>query len=227
MVNMLICGMPYIILEGNLKDWEEIHEKLNFLKKYDFPCENIEEDLIEIINTKKGEINLNFWRNIMMETRETAIERGDGCIPQKVVIEMDFIKGWFLHFYGYERVKKDQLNTIMKEVVAAPLIIREPNEQKEAAIFAGIMDIKQDPNTFEVEPIINYYLALKGDPKYVEPEKFDEQENTDLYPKELFINNEKVINNKDEAKAKKDPFVDPFNYPLNGPIKDPFDSDAI
>ena len=60
----------------------------------------------------------------MMETRETTTERVDGCLPQKVVIEMDFIKGLFLHFYGYERVQKDKLNTIMKEVIEAPLVVR-------------------------------------------------------------------------------------------------------
>ena len=241
-VNMLICGIPYIILEGNLNDWEKILEKLKFLKKYDFSSESIENDLAEIINTKKGKINLNFWRNIMMKTRGTTTEM-IGCMPEEV--EEDFIKGWFLHFYGWESIEKDKINTLMKEVVAAPLNVKDNNEKKKGAIFAGIMDIKQDPNTFEVEPIINYYLALEGEPKYVDPEKLDKENYKDLYPKELFIGNYKykrdifkyMNSNEDEKKDKKDPFdiqlikedefedkIEPSKNPFEDPFKNPFDS---
>ena len=60
---MASCGIPYIILEGNLNDWEKILEKLKYLSKYDFDINLIEKDIIEIINTKKGKINLDFWIN--------------------------------------------------------------------------------------------------------------------------------------------------------------------
>ena len=33
---MMVCGIPYIILEGSLNDWENILNKLKFLSKYDF-----------------------------------------------------------------------------------------------------------------------------------------------------------------------------------------------
>ena len=33
---MISCGIPYIILEGNLNDWEKLLEKLKFLSKYGF-----------------------------------------------------------------------------------------------------------------------------------------------------------------------------------------------
>ena len=47
---MASCGIPYIILEGNLNDWEKILEKLKYLSKYDFDINLIEKDIIEIIN---------------------------------------------------------------------------------------------------------------------------------------------------------------------------------
>ena len=53
MIGMASCGIPYILLEGNLNDWEKILEKLKFLSKYDFDIKNMEKDIIEIINTKK------------------------------------------------------------------------------------------------------------------------------------------------------------------------------
>ena len=177
-----------------------------------------------------------------MKTRGTTTEM-IGCIPEEV--EEDFIRGWFLHFYGLESIEKDKINTLMKEVVAAPLNVKDNNEKKKGAIFAGIMDIKQDPNTFEVEPIINYYLALEGEPKYVDPEKLDKENYKDLYPKELFIGNYKykrdifkdMNSNEDEKKDKKDPFdiqlikedefedkIEPSKNPFEDPFKNPFDS---
>ena len=53
MIGMASCGIPYILLERNLNDWEKILEKLKFLSKYDFDIKNMEKDIIEIINTKK------------------------------------------------------------------------------------------------------------------------------------------------------------------------------
>ena len=173
-VSMGICGIPYIILEGNLNDWEKIVEKLKFLKKYDngkFYTENIEKDLIEIINTKKGKINLDFWRNIIMETKETTSVM-DGCIPEDV--EKNMVKGWILHFYCYHNsIDKNDINTLMKEIVAAPIIIKDDCGNHNGAIFAGIRDIKQNPENFEIEPIINYNLILEGDPSFEIPKDFD------------------------------------------------------
>ena len=170
-IGMCTCGIPYIILEGNLNDWEKILEKLKFLKKYDFSRESIEADLIEIINTKKGNINLDFWRKIIMETRETTTKM-IGCMDKQV--EEDFIKGWILHFYGWNRIEKDKINDLLKEVVEAPITIKdlETNETKKGVIYAGIRDLKQDPHTFEVEPIINYCFSL-NDHSPMEPLDFD------------------------------------------------------
>ena len=58
--SMTICGIPYILLEGTLEDWEKILEKLKFLSKYEFSSKKMEKDIKEIINTKKGKINLDF-----------------------------------------------------------------------------------------------------------------------------------------------------------------------
>ena len=68
---MVMCGIPYILLEGTLEDWEKILQKLKFLSKYDFSREKMEKNIEEIINTKKGKINLDFWRKIsgILKTR--------------------------------------------------------------------------------------------------------------------------------------------------------------
>ena len=58
----------------------------------------MQKDIEEIINTKKGKINYDFWRKIIMETKEKIMER-KGCLMPKEV-EKDIIKGWiwvFIH----------------------------------------------------------------------------------------------------------------------------------
>ena len=96
---MITCGIPYIILEGNLNDWEKILVKLKFLSNYGFYISKMEKDIIEIINTKKGNININFWRKIIMETKEN-ISESNGCSISLKKVEKSFITGWILDFYN-------------------------------------------------------------------------------------------------------------------------------
>ena len=158
---MASCGIPYIILEGNLNDWEKILEKLKYLSKYDFDINLIEKDIIEIINTKKGKINLDFWSKIIMKTREKTEERMP-CSIFSTTVERDFITGWILHFYNEEKVKKDKLSKLIKEIVEAEVNIEdlETGEKKNGIIYSGITDLKQDSNSFVVEPIVNYSFSV-------------------------------------------------------------------
>ena len=164
------CGIPYIILEGTLKDWEKILTKLDFLSKYKFYVKKMKKNIIEIINTKKGNINYDFWRNIIMETKETVEEVVD-CMDKKV--EKDVIKGWICDFYrGKEYLER---NNLVDEVLKAPVQLRqiETKEMKKAIIYTGIRDLKQDPETFVVEPIVNYCFSLND---FEEHSIFEEEE---------------------------------------------------
>ena len=161
-IRMCVCGIPYIILEGNLSDWEKILEKIKFLSKYDFHTEEIQKDIIEIINTKKGKINLDFWRKIIMETKEIT-EKRNPCLRGRIMkVEKSVINGWILHFYEKETVEINKINGLPKEEVEAPILVvdLQTGEKKNGIIHAGIRDLKQDPNNFEVEPIINYCLSF-------------------------------------------------------------------
>ena len=66
-----------------------------------------------------------------------------------------------------------KINDLLEEVVEAPITIKdlETNETKKGVIYAGIRDLKQDPHTFEVEPIINYCFSL-NDHSPMEPLDF-------------------------------------------------------
>ena len=158
-IGMINCGIPYILLEGTLEDWKKILEKLKSLSKYKFSTKEIENDILEIINTKEGKINYDFWRKIIMETKKTITEY-KGCSP--VQLEKDFITGWILNFYGKAEIKKEKLRDLNEEVLEVPVTIEEKNtgKTKSAVIYSGIRDLKQDPITFIVEPIVNYCFSI-------------------------------------------------------------------
>jgi len=61
----IICGFPYIELEGEIEDWQLILNKIQKFKNLgiDNWIEIIEKILIKIINSKKGEIDMHFWKN--------------------------------------------------------------------------------------------------------------------------------------------------------------------
>ncbi len=161
-IGMCKCGIPYIILEGNLQDWENILEKLKKLKKCHFYTEEMEKDILEIINTKKGNINLDFWRKIIMETKETVREVKN-CMDYEV--EKQIIKGWILDFYSFYGIIENEqdVHKLNEEVINAPitLINLHTGEKKEGIIYSGIRDLKQNPTNFIVEPIINYCLSIE------------------------------------------------------------------
>ena len=169
---MISCGIPYIILEGNLNDWEKILVKLKFLSKYGFYISKMEKDIIEIINTKKGNININFWRKIIMETKEN-ISESNGCSISLKKVEKSFITGWILDFYNEDKIKKEDIKDLIEEIVEVPINITEVETQKTKTgiIYAGIRDLKQDPNNFEVEPVVDYSFSLNG--KYDEKKEWE------------------------------------------------------
>ena len=118
------CGIPYIILAGSLNDWENLLNKLKFLSKYDFYIKSMERDIIEIINTKKGIIDLNFWRKIIMETK---IEEYKPCIFDSKKVEYIYITGWILHFYDENKIKEDEISDLIPDIVEVPVKITDIN----------------------------------------------------------------------------------------------------
>ena len=161
---MISCGIPYILLEGTLEDWEKLLQKLEFLQKYDFDILQMKKNIEEIINTKKGDINYDFWRKIIMETKETVNE-SSGCSFYLFPVEKNIIKGWICDFYPSMKKNitlKEVKDKLVNEVQEVPVIIKqlETGQIINAKIYTGIGDIKQDQETFIVEPIVNYSFSI-------------------------------------------------------------------
>ena len=91
------CGFPYINLEGTLNDYQELKNKVEKLMGYGID-DWIKELVIivdKIIGTKKGKIDIDFWKNMIIN-KETMEPRGSGELTK-----VNNIDGWLLNFYPY------------------------------------------------------------------------------------------------------------------------------
>ena len=155
-MDLYVIAVSHIILEGTIEDWEKILKKIKFLSKYKFYTEKMEKNIEEIIEPKKGNINLDFWKTILMETKENVEEFGDCVVFNKEKI----IRGWICDFYpSMNKNPEISYRDLVNEINGVPITIELLNtsEKKDVSIYAGITDLKQDPKTFVVEPIVNYY----------------------------------------------------------------------
>lgn len=115
----------------------------------------------EIINTKKGNINLKFWRNIIVETKKTSYKKVDSY--KHIKVEEKIIKGWICDFY--HRMKENvstNSSDLVDEILEATFKIKqgETNEIRKYKIYTGITDLWQDSNSYVIEPIVNNTFLL-------------------------------------------------------------------
>lgn len=91
-VNCGGCGFPYVTIEGSLEDWTKINSKLNDMKKYKFEwfTNNITSIINKIIETKKGIVDENFWKQMI------RFKEPDGSYSP------DYIDGWFIKLFPYD-----------------------------------------------------------------------------------------------------------------------------
>ena len=174
------CGFPYINLEGTLNDYEQLKNKIEQLKGFDID-DWINELIIivdKIIETKKGNIDTDFWKNMIIN-KETIEPRGSGELTK-----VNNIDGWLLNFYPYfkiddafekcERLEKrtdfnkpldvKRLKYIPEELIEVPLtmIHKFTGEQTELYVKTGILGMIRDKNGL-IKPEIGWFISNKID----------------------------------------------------------------
>ena len=86
------CGIPYIILEGTVEDYEKIKEKAKNLSKYDFSLyiDRIIPHIEKMIEAKNGNIDNNYFKDIIQKNEAT--DYIPDC-PRPSEIKVDNITG--------------------------------------------------------------------------------------------------------------------------------------
>ena len=149
-----MCNYPYIILEGKLEDWESILKKTKDLSKYDLEkwTSILEISLKEIIETKKGNINKQFWKNILYPDKiDEKIEIGE---YKYKTIQVDGINGWLLTFFPYYKdgyfrytnsIKTKDLWRLPEKILKTPLLMKSDDEgETPMIIYSGFLGMKVD-----------------------------------------------------------------------------------
>jgi len=174
-----ICGIPYIILEGNAEDYKEILKKINFLKKYDFDwyVDRIIPHINKMIEAKERNINTNYFRSFIQDEKiAETIELGGGCLPpqfrKKKQIKVDYIKGWFLDFFAYfgkekryqrmtgRYIKIKDFNTLAEQMLVVPFKIenRITNKVDEMKFNVGFSGCSLNSKN-EVYPVSRWQVS--------------------------------------------------------------------
>ena len=169
------CGIPYIDLEGSLNDWENLLKKIELLSKYNLNwwVDKMRPVIKKIIETKKGKIDLQFWKSFVLERKENYNIYGSGGELVRVGVHK-YIDGWIVKFfpfnslgikYSLDSIKEG--DTLPSEILSCPLTVldRETLKQYELDINAGFLGIKQDNLTGCVEPAIGWFITDRVEKK--------------------------------------------------------------
>jgi hypothetical protein len=140
------CDYPLIKILGTLNDYEVILRKLEKLGEFDLKwwTDEIKEIILNIIETKKGNIDNLFWKNFLYT---------NGKKEQKICGELDkydLIEGWFLKFFPYYKNNKRRelkngmtINDIMNlppDVITTTLkFINKEKKETNVEIMSGFM----------------------------------------------------------------------------------------
>ena len=76
-----ICGIPTITIEGTPDDWRKIIKKVESLRDYDLGwwVDDLKPILQEFVNASEGNVNKDFWQNIVKKDRPESMKNGAGC----------------------------------------------------------------------------------------------------------------------------------------------------
>jgi len=157
-----VCGIPHITLEGTPEDWEKVLKKAQYLKKYELSwwIQELEPILKKLIETSKGNIDKEFWKNIFKISEEGICSKPD------------IIDGWIVKFYPYLlNGSKTSLETLPSNA-DLPSEIAKVNLQYQFTdntnsktipleIWGGFIGLQQDKKTFALKPEIGWFVRKK------------------------------------------------------------------
>ena len=139
-MGLCVCGIPYIILEGNVEDYIKIKKKAENLSKYKFEwyINRIIPHIEKVIEAKKGNIDNNYFKNFVQNSEITE-KRLDGCLFDIYEVKVDFITGWILDFFAYDNngerfsdksLEVSKLSGLASQIITVPFTIIEEITQK-------------------------------------------------------------------------------------------------
>lgn len=167
-----ICGIPTITIEGTLDDWRKIIKKVESLRDYDLGwwVDDLKPILQEFVNASEGNVNKDFWQNIVKKDRPESMKNGAGC-GVKDATKFD---GWFLKFMPFDKDGRTPdtvvygRNDMLPSVVSAPFtyIVKDATgniiSKTPMEIMSGFVGIDVNENTYTMRPHIGWMVSEKN-----------------------------------------------------------------
>ena len=167
-----ICGIPTITIEGTPDDWRKIIKKVESLRDYDLSwwVDDLKPILQEFVNASEGNVNKDFWQNIVKKDRPESMKKGAGC-GVKDATKFD---GWFLKFMPFDKDGRTPdavvygRNDMLPSVVSAPFtyVVKDSTgnifSKTPMEIMSGFVGIDVNENTYTMRPHIGWMVSEKN-----------------------------------------------------------------
>lgn len=198
---LCVCGFPYIYVEGTLDDWIKIDQKIENLRsfKLDDWIDNLRPIIKKIIDSKNGEIDLEFW-NSMIHIKDDNGAYDPSCFD-----------GWFSKFFPYDihgrglNGRITSVTILPSEILTVPFVLEVTDDLNKKGIeekcdfLAGFVGVTQDNETFSIKPKIGW--IIRHNVQYQKNHKSSEESR-----KEYKNDMEKFKENMEKFKEKMDKF---------------------
>ena len=156
-ISCCLCGIPYVILEGNLEDWQKVKEKCQVLGKYQLPwADKLDSIIDEFINAKEGKINKQFW--------QTMVRRKNG----RGHYDPDHYTGWFTYLFPYDAggnlydgkitVDRWTATELLKFPLSLDVFGSGPTMTYKLNLLSGFVGVTQDSKTLSLKPEIGWIV---------------------------------------------------------------------
>ena len=196
-VTIMGCGLPYVTLEGSLKDWQKLKTKTQYLSQYklEWWTKELIPILDKLIEAKKGKTDTAFWRNTVKIRTEKAVYG-----------PFDHIDGWITKFFPFNN-KGKQLNlkeiftvgSLASEIVKVPFILEEleTGQTHNMEFWGGFIGCTQNADDFTLKPEMGWAINNVTEQKEIFgmltgqnlKSNVLELKNVDVIPKEVFEQN--------------------------------------
>ena len=150
------CGFPRITIEGTIKDWTNIKEKLTNLTKYDFGwfTEKTIPIIKKIINTKKGKVDTDFWKQMLRIKDSRGYYDPSG------------IDGWIVSFFPFDE-NGDRIYEMVpfdvkpqSEIQKIPFKLDIVGVKTMDCLFlAGFVGLTQNKESGSIKPEIGWFVT--------------------------------------------------------------------
>jgi len=91
-----LCGIPHIILEGTIEDWENVRKRVETLAAFDLDwwLEDLRYVLDQFVAASRGEVDVAFWQRMYR-----GYTQDDGYLWERKT----HVSGWIHAFFPYDK----------------------------------------------------------------------------------------------------------------------------